>query len=43
MMCKFGLACQLLRVDARREVPLTAEPTAAVKDRSIDFSDMPEF
>ena len=43
MICKYGLACQLLRVDARREVPLTPEQPAAVKDRSIDFSDIPEL
>ena len=43
MICKYGLACQILRVDARREVPLTPEQTAAVKDQSIDFSDIPEL
>lgn len=43
MICNRGLACQRLRVDARREVPLTPEPTAAVKDQSIDFSDIPEL
>ena len=43
MICKYGLACQLLRVDARREVPLTPEQPAAVKDQSIDFSDIPEL
>ena len=43
MICKYGLARQLLRVDARREVPLTPEQPAAVKDQSIDFSDLPEL
>lgn len=43
MICKCGLACQLLRVDVRREVPLTPEQTATVKDQSIDFSDIPEL
>ena len=43
MICKRGLACQLLGVDARREVPLTPEQTAAVKDQIIDFSDIPEL
>ena len=43
MICKRGLACQLLRVDARRKVPLTPERTAAVKDQSIDFSDIPDL
>ena len=43
MICKRGIACQLLRVDARREVSFTPEQTAAVKDQSIDFSDIPEL
>ena len=42
-MCKRRLACQLLRVDARREVPLTPEQTATVKDEGIDFSDILEL
>ena len=42
-MCKHGLACQLLRVDARREGPLTSEQAAAVKEESIDLSDIPEL
>ncbi len=43
MICNHGLAYQLLRVDAPREVPLTPEQTVAVKDRSIDLSDIPEL
>ena len=43
MICKHRIAHQLLRVDARPEVPLTPEQTAAVKDQSIDFSDLPEL
>ena len=43
MICKYGLACQLLWVDARREVPITPERIATVKDEGIDFSDIPEL
>ena len=43
MICNHGLAYQLLRVDARREVPITPEQTAAGKDQSIDFSDILEL
>lgn len=42
MICKHGLACQFLRADARREVPPAPERISAVKDASIDFSDVPE-
>ena len=43
IICKHGLACQLLQVDSAAKCPLPPEQIAAVKDESIVSSDLPEL